>query len=177
MVLQGQPCGRVGRCRGFEGPLDERAFFFFGSVATMKKSLVTCLLLGALLAACNKKKDEPAPAPTPTPEAPKAVEKPKAPEAPAPDPKLVERGAYLSKASGCVVCHTAIGPNGPDTEHAFAGGLEMPDPMGTWRTPNITQDKGSGIGSWTDDQILSAIREGVRPDGRSSRSCARSSRS
>jgi mono/diheme cytochrome c family protein len=133
----------------------------------MKKLFVTCALLAAAIG-CNKKKEEaPPPAPTPTPEAPKTVEKPpKAPEAPAPDPKLVERGAYIAKAGACVVCHTAMGPMGPDVEHAFAGGLEMPDPMGTWRTPNITQDKGSGIGSWTDDQIGRAIREGVRPDGK-----------
>jgi len=125
------------------------------------------LLLCALLAACNKKKEEaPPPAPTPTPtEAPKAVEKPKTPEAPAVDPKVLARGEYVAKAGGCVVCHTAMGPQGPDLGNAFAGGLEMPDPIGTWRTPNITQDKANGIGSWTDDQILTAIREGVRPDG------------
>jgi hypothetical protein len=58
-----------------------------------------------------------------------------------------------------------MGPNGPDLEHAYAGGLEMPDTIGTWRTPNITPDKSSGIGSWTDEQIARAIREGVRPDG------------
>src|SRR5262249_16287345 len=119
--------------------------------AAMNKLLVLC----ALLAACNKKKEEAPPPAPPTPtEAPKAVEKPKAPEAPAPDPKVVARGAYIASAGGCVVCHTAMGPQGPDVANAFAGGLEMPDPMGTWRTPNITQDKSTGIGSWTDDQIL-----------------------
>ena len=82
-----------------------------------------------------------------------------------PDAKLVERGAYIAKAGACVVCHTAIGPTGPDMANAYAGGLEMPDPAGTWRTPNITQDKGTGIGGWTDEQIARAIREGVRPDG------------
>jgi mono/diheme cytochrome c family protein len=83
----------------------------------------------------------------------------------APSAKLVERGAYLVKLAGCVACHTPLGPKGPDLERAFAGGLEMPDPIGTWRTPNITQDKSSGIGNWTDDQIAAAIRDGVRPDG------------
>ena len=88
------------------------------------------------------------------------------PEPPKPDAKLVERGDYLSKMLGCPFCHTAIGPNGPDTARAFAGGLEVPDKFGTWRSPNITPHKGSGIGTWTDDQIAAAIREGVRPDGR-----------
>src|SRR3954468_18217745 len=68
--------------------------------------------------------------------------------APAGDPKLIERGAYLVKASGCLVCHTGMGPTGPDLANAGAGGLEMPDAIGTWRTPNITFDKGTGIGNW-----------------------------
>ena len=134
----------------------------------MNKSLLVCTVLAAL-AGCNKKKDEaPPPAPAPAPEAPKTQEamKPKPPEAPAPDPKLVERGAYLAKAGACVVCHTALGRTGPDLANAYAGGFELPDPAGTWRTPNITQDKSSGIGGWTDEQILAAVREGVRPDGK-----------
>jgi mono/diheme cytochrome c family protein len=117
------------------------------------------------LGGCSKKTDGPAPAPTPAP-TPKTVEPapPKAPDSP--DPKLVERGAYVAKLAGCVVCHTAIGPTGPDFEHAYGGGLEMPDTFGTWRTPNITPDKSTGIGSWTDDQVIAAVREGVRPDGK-----------
>lgn len=130
----------------------------------MNKLLLASAAVLAL--GCNKKSDEPAPPPpkpAPPTEAPKAVEKPKPAEAP--DPKLVERGAYLAKAEGCVVCHTAMTAKGPDLDNAFAGGLEMPDAAGTWRTPNITPDKSSGIGGWTDDQIARAIREGVRPDG------------
>jgi len=126
----------------------------------------------ALASGACKKKEEPAPKPTamtaenPAPPA-KSPEPPvpSAPSAPSAQDKLVERGAYIAKAGACVICHTAIGPTGPDVEHAFGGGLEMPDPMGTWRTPNITQDKGTGIGNWTDAQIAASIREGVRPDG------------
>ena len=129
----------------------------------MNRTLVVYVAALAL-AGCGKK-DDAAPAPAPAP-APKTVEPAKKPAEPAPDPKLVERGAYVAKASGCGVCHTAIGPTGPDFEHAFGGGLEMPDTFGTWRTPNITLDKSTGIGSWTDDQIAAAIREGVRPDGK-----------
>ena len=132
----------------------------------MNKRILACAVLAAI-AGC-KKKEEPKPAPAPGPEA-KAVTattpKPATPETPGGDLKLIDRGAYLVKAGACMVCHTAMGPKGPDLEHAFAGGLEMPDPAGTWRTPNITQDKGTGIGNWTDDQIAAAIREGVRPDG------------
>ena len=78
---------------------------------------------------------------------------------------LVERGAYVAKLAGCGSCHTPLGPKGPDFSKAYAGGLEMPDVIGTWRSPNITPDKGSGIGGWTDEQIIASIREGVRPDG------------
>ena len=81
------------------------------------------------------------------------------------DPKVVERGAYIAKAGACLVCHTAIGPQGPDLANVGGGGLEMKEKFGTWRTPNITPDKGTGIGNWTDDQIIAAVREGVRPDG------------
>ena len=38
--------------------------------------------------------------------------------------------------------------------------------QGTWRGPNITQDAQDGLGAWTDAQLMAAIRDGVRPDGR-----------
>ncbi|HEX5504964.1 MAG TPA: cytochrome c [Thermomicrobiales bacterium] len=112
-----------------------------------------------------------APTPAAPPESPQpaaaAVEPTAATEAPGSgaDSQLVARGAYIADAAGCAVCHTAVGPKGPDLAHAYAGGFEMPDVFGTWRSPNITQDKKTGIGSWTDEQIARAIREGVRPDG------------
>lgn len=88
-----------------------------------------------------------------------------APEAPKADPKLVARGEYLTNMMGCANCHMPMGPNGPDFSRPFAGGMEVPESFGTWRAPNITPHKGSGIGAWTDEQIIAAIREGVRPDG------------
>jgi mono/diheme cytochrome c family protein len=85
--------------------------------------------------------------------------------APAPDPKLIARGEYLSGIMGCPYCHLPLGPTGPDFTRPFAGGLEIPEKFGTWRAPNITPDKETGIGRWTDEQIAAAIREGKRPDG------------
>ena len=135
------------------------------SMGAMTQHLVVCGVVVAALAACSKKADEP----KPEPPAPKSVETGpvavKPPEPAGPEAKLVARGAYIAKAGGCLVCHTGMGPTGPDLAHPGAGGLEMPDPAGTWRTPNITPDKSSGIGGWTDDQIARAIREGVRPEG------------
>jgi mono/diheme cytochrome c family protein len=130
----------------------------------MNKTVLVCVVLAAVAGCKKKQQEQPAAPPPPAPE--KAVEQAKTETAaPGPDPKLVERGAYVAKAAACAICHTAIGPTGPDLANAFAGGLEMPDAIGTWRTPNITQDKSTGIGNWTDEQIIAAVREGVRPDG------------
>ncbi len=118
--------------------------------------------------ACGSKKDD-ANAATPPVAAKTVAEPAKQPPPPppsaAPDPKLIERGTYIARAAGCAACHTGFTAKGPDFENPFAGGLEVPDTIGTWRTPNITQSKNSGIGNWTDAQILDAVREGVRPDG------------
>jgi hypothetical protein len=88
-----------------------------------------------------------------------------APEQPKYDAKVLERGQYLVSLAGCAMCHMPMGPNGPDFSRAFAGGMEVPEKFGTWRAPNITPHKGSGIGAWSDEEIINAIRMGVRPDG------------
>jgi mono/diheme cytochrome c family protein len=72
---------------------------------------------------------------------------------------LVKRGEYLAKAADCVVCHTAHGGQ------PFAGGLAFPLPFGTIYSTNITPDSASGIGAYTDQQFLDAVRRGVRRDG------------
>ena len=83
----------------------------------------------------------------------------------APDAKLVERGQYLATLAGCVGCHTPLGPTGPDFSKAYAGGMKVTEEFGTWIGPNITPHPETGIGKWTDEQILAAIRDGKRPDG------------
>jgi mono/diheme cytochrome c family protein len=83
-----------------------------------------------------------------------------------PDEATIARGTYLAESlMNCRACHTPLGPNGPDLEREYAGGLEFPDTFGTWRSPNITQDEKTGIGGWTDEQIIDAIRLGKRPSG------------
>jgi mono/diheme cytochrome c family protein len=79
----------------------------------------------------------------------------------------VERGRYLVEGiAGCGNCHTPRGPGG-----AFAAGMELAGGFVIEEPPfravasNITPDKGTGIGNWTDAAIATAIREGVRPDG------------
>jgi cytochrome c553 len=129
----------------------------------MKKTVVVCAAL-AIAVGC-KKKEEKKETPPPPPPATATADAAAAAEPAGPDPKLVARGAYLVKASACLVCHTAMGPQGPDLANVGGGGLEMKEKFGVWRSPNITPDKGTGIGNWTDEQIIAAIREGVRPDG------------
>lgn len=134
---------------------------------TMRNLLVLTAAL-ALASGCTKKKEENK-TPPPTSASGSAVGSAEgsgsAAAAPAPDPKVVERGAYLVKAGACLVCHTGMGPQGPDLANPGGGGLTMEEKFGTWTSPNITPDKGTGIGNWTDDQIIAAFREGVRPDG------------
>jgi len=71
----------------------------------------------------------------------------------------VARGEYLVRAGGCMACHTA-NPSRP-----FAGGRAMPTRFGTFYTPNITSDRATGIGAWTDAQFVRAMREGIGRNG------------
>jgi mono/diheme cytochrome c family protein len=75
------------------------------------------------------------------------------------DKKLVEKGQYLFAVAGGCACHTI--PNG--TPHA--GGRAFPIPFGTVYATNITPDKETGLGSWSDKEILNAMTRGTRPNG------------
>jgi mono/diheme cytochrome c family protein len=78
----------------------------------------------------------------------------------------LERGAYLVNAvAACGNCHTPFGPNDPDMSKELSGRLVTEEEHFDAYAPNITQDKETGIGGWTDAQIVKAIREGIRPDG------------
>lgn len=48
---------------------------------------------------------------------------------------------------------------------AFAGGLSIPTPFGTIVTPNITPDRATGIGAWTDQQFYHALHDGIGAHG------------
>jgi mono/diheme cytochrome c family protein len=79
----------------------------------------------------------------------------------------VERGRYLMNSIvACGNCHTPQSPQGPIPGREFAGGTPMNlGPAGIAHAPNITPDRETGIGQWTDAQLIAAIREGRRPDG------------
>ena len=77
-----------------------------------------------------------------------------------------ERGRYLMQSIvACGNCHTPQGPNGPLPGMELAGGLAFEEKVFTAYASNITPDRQTGIGRWTDAQIITAIREGRRPDG------------
>jgi mono/diheme cytochrome c family protein len=72
-----------------------------------------------------------------------------------------QRGKYLATAAGCKSCHT-------DTENdgaLYAGGHRLVTPYGDFYTPNITPDKRTGIGAWSEAEFIAALREGVSPGG------------
>lgn len=77
---------------------------------------------------------------------------------------MLERGTYLMESVvACGNCHTAKG--GPMARHELAGGFQMKEGPIDAITPNLTPDKETGIGNWTDAQLMVAIRDGKRPDG------------
>ena len=80
-----------------------------------------------------------------------------------PDPQAfaqIEKGRYLAVASDCVSCHTVPGSGTP-----FAGGRIIETPFGGIVAPNITPDRETGIGAWSDAEFDAALRKGVRRDG------------
>ncbi len=72
---------------------------------------------------------------------------------------LIEKGKYLTSAGGCISCHTKPGGE------PFAGNRGIPTPFGTLYSPNITPDKDTGIGSYTDEQFYKALHDGIMENG------------
>ena len=102
-------------------------------------ALLFAMLAGVLLAAA-------APAVEPDPASPDAA----------------ARGAYILRAAGCASCHTDHAGGG-----AFlAGGRMLSSPWGAIAAPNITPDRETGIGGWSDEDFVRALRDGKSPSGR-----------
>ena len=72
---------------------------------------------------------------------------------------LIERGQYLTRAADCIACHTTEGGQ------PFAGGRAFVLPFGTLYSTNITPDRKTGIGDYSDADFLRAMHEGVARDG------------
>jgi mono/diheme cytochrome c family protein len=72
----------------------------------------------------------------------------------------IEHGRYMATLADCTACHTKKEGGTP-----FAGGRPIETPFGTILSANITPDRETGIGNWTDQQFDDAVRHGIRPDG------------
>jgi mono/diheme cytochrome c family protein len=72
-----------------------------------------------------------------------------------------KRGLYVSQAAGCLGCHTEEKENA----QPYAGGRALKTPFGTFFGPNITPHPQAGIGRWSEQDFIRAMREGRRPDG------------
>jgi mono/diheme cytochrome c family protein len=84
-------------------------------------------------------------------------------------PTAVARGEYLAKIMDCGGCHTPGALAGkPDFARPLAGsdvGFRVPG-AGVLYPPNLTPDPDAGLGQWSDEQIVRAVKYGERPDGR-----------
>jgi mono/diheme cytochrome c family protein len=85
------------------------------------------------------------------------------------DPAAVARGKYIVTVASCHDCHTPgyfLGK--PDMARYLGGsdvGFELPG-LGVFHGPNLTPDKATGLGNWTDAQVVAAIQTGATPTGR-----------
>lgn len=81
----------------------------------------------------------------------------------------VKRGEYLVQIMDCTGCHTPGALSGnPDMDRFLGGadiGFEIPD-LGIFYPPNLTPDPETGLGEWSEADIIRATTKGVRPDGR-----------
>lgn len=72
----------------------------------------------------------------------------------------IAHGRYLAALADCAGCHTI-----PDRGQTYAGGRAIETPFGNIISPNITPDRETGIGNYTDDDFDNAVRHGIRSDG------------
>lgn len=73
--------------------------------------------------------------------------------------EMITRGEYLFNASSCGLCHS------PDKAKPLAGGKELSTAFGVFYSTNISKDKKTGIGTWSEKDFIQALRHGIAPDG------------
>lgn len=76
-----------------------------------------------------------------------------------PAAEVLARGKALADAADCAGCHTA------DPAKPFAGGKRIDTPFGGIYSPNLTPDRDTGLGAWSDDEFYRALHDGVARDG------------
>lgn len=70
---------------------------------------------------------------------------------------MLEHGRYVFYAAGCISCHTS--------DQLMAGGRPLDTPFGRFYPPNITPHREYGIGTWTEEDFVRALREGLNSQG------------
>jgi mono/diheme cytochrome c family protein len=80
-------------------------------------------------------------------------------QAAAPSEETIAHGKALVDAGDCTGCHTV------DPAKPFAGGVRIDTPFGSIYSPNLTPDRKTGIGAWSDQDFYNALRFGITPDG------------
>jgi mono/diheme cytochrome c family protein len=76
-----------------------------------------------------------------------------------PSADAIARGKALAEAADCAGCHTA------DRSKPFAGGKRIDTLFGAIYSPNLTPDRDTGLGAWSDDEFYRALRYGMGRDG------------
>jgi len=76
-----------------------------------------------------------------------------------PSAEAIARGMALTVAGDCASCHTL------DPAKPLAGGKRIDTPFGGIYSPNLTPDRDTGLGGWSDDDFYRALRHGVAPNG------------
>jgi len=71
-------------------------------------------------------------------------------------------GETIFIIGGCSSCHAV--PNQPD-RLKLGGGLPIPSPFGTFYVPNISPDRADGIGAWSENDFVNAVKHGISPEG------------
>jgi mono/diheme cytochrome c family protein len=72
-------------------------------------------------------------------------------------------GKEMFYVGGCTSCHAVPGQ---EDKTKLGGGLGLHSPFGTFYVPNISPDPKDGIGSWTEQQFVTAMHKGTSPDGK-----------
>ncbi|MGM0631862.1 MAG: c-type cytochrome [Pseudomonadota bacterium] len=75
--------------------------------------------------------------------------------------EAIEQGRYLVHAGGCISCHQ----NQSDDDDSLSGGHALESPFGTFHVSNITPDDDTGIGGWSGEDFILALRHGRAPEG------------
>jgi mono/diheme cytochrome c family protein len=100
---------------------------------------------------------------------PPRLQNPSAVRERAPTGATVERGAYLVQIAICKDCHSPRAPDGSYDEAHLMSGAGIAVALGDGQLlqpPNLTSDVETGLGAWSDADIIKAIRTGVARSGR-----------